>query len=50
MTDEEALKLAEEHWKFLEERYHQMFVDGWVHGAKHEREDKKVLSVPESDK
>lgn len=38
MTDEQRDKLVEEHWKFLEPRYAQMFKDGWIHGSKHERQ------------
>ncbi len=38
-------QLAEEHWKFLEEREHKAFVDGWIHGAKHEREDKEKRRI-----
>ena len=41
MTEEEACKLAEEHWKFLEERYHQMFLDGWMHSWKHTMQEIK---------
>lgn len=35
MTDEEARKLAEEHWKWLESLLHKIYVDAMVHGIKH---------------
>ncbi len=41
MTEEETRKLAEEHWNWLVPRYKQMFIDGWLHGAKHEWETKQ---------
>ena len=31
--------LAEEHWKFLERWMHVVFVDAFVHGYKHAKED-----------
>jgi hypothetical protein len=37
----EAERLAEEHWKFLEEWLHKMFHDAFVHGFKHGQENKK---------
>lgn len=49
MTDETTKKLAEEHWDFLEPRYKMMFIDGWIHGAKHEREHSKDKLVVLAD-
>ncbi len=40
MNEEEAKALAEKHWKFMEKWLHMAFVDGFVHGVKHEREKK----------
>ena len=40
MDSDEAKELAEAHWKFLEKWQHLIFVDGFIHGVKHEREDK----------
>lgn len=44
MTDEErtkAEKLAEEHWEWFEIWLHKMFVDAFIHGYKHAKEDGK---------
>ena len=41
MTNEEAKKLAEAHWKFLAKWQQMIFVDGFIHGVKHERGEKK---------
>jgi len=38
MTPEEN---AEKHWKFLEKWMHMIFVDGFVHGYKHAKEEAK---------
>ena len=35
MDKEEAKKLAEEHWKWLEALLHKIYVDAMVHGIKH---------------
>ncbi len=35
MTDEEARKLAELHWKWLEGLLRKVYVDAMVHGIKH---------------
>lgn len=39
MTNEEARKLAEEHWEWLESLLHKIYVDALVHGIKHGGED-----------
>lgn len=41
MTEEEARKLAEEHWRWLEGLLHKIYVDAMVHGIKHGQEKKK---------
>ena len=38
MTDEDAKKLAEEHWEWLESLLHKIYVDAMVHGIKHGQE------------
>jgi len=45
MNKDQSKKLAEEHWKWLEsvlavqrEMEKKLFIDGWVHGAKHQKE------------
>ena len=40
MTDEEAKKLAEAHWEWLESLLHKLYVDAFVHGIKHGEEGK----------
>ena len=40
MTEEEARKLAEEHWKWLESLLRKLYVDAMVHGIKHGQEKK----------
>ena len=40
MNEEEVRRLAEEHWKFLEKWLHIVYVDTFVHGYKHGKEDK----------
>ncbi len=40
MTDEEARKLAEAHWEWLETLLHKIYVDALIHGIKHGQEDK----------
>lgn len=35
MNTEEAKKLAEAHWKWLEATLHIIYVDALVHGIKH---------------
>lgn len=35
MNEEEARKLAEEHWKWLEVLLHKVYVDAMIHGIKH---------------
>ena len=38
MTEKEQAqieRLAEEHWLFLEKWLHMIFVDAFIHGAKH---------------
>jgi len=32
---------AEEHWKFLERWLHMVYVDCFIHGYKHGKEDKE---------
>ena len=50
-TEEQELYLAqqdaEKHWKWLEERFHKMFVDGYVHGAKHALQEKYTINLTE---
>lgn len=41
MNSAEHKELAEAHWVFLEKWLRMVFVDGWIHGAKHERQDRK---------
>ena len=36
----EAEKLAEEHWLCLEKILHRLYVDAFVHGFKHAKEEK----------
>ncbi len=38
MTDEEARKLAEKHWEWLESLLRKVYVDAMVHGIKHGQE------------
>ncbi len=52
MTEEEARELAKEHWEWLEsilvqqlEIQHKLFVDAFVHGAKHERKSSPSRGV-----
>ena len=45
MGDEEARKLAEDHWEWLETHFHILFVDAFMHGYKHARE-----AIIEADK
>ena len=40
MIEEEAMKLAEEHWRWLESLLHKIYVDAMVHGIKHGVEEK----------
>lgn len=35
MNTEEAKKLAEEHWAWLETLLHKVYVDALIHGIKH---------------
>jgi hypothetical protein len=42
MKMKEPQELAEEHWKFLEKWLHQIFVDGFIHGYKHGKEEKVI--------
>ncbi|GAI86843.1 unnamed protein product [marine sediment metagenome] len=37
MTEEQAKKMAEEHWKWLEPLLHELYVGSFIHGAKHEK-------------
>ena len=50
-TEEQELYLAkqdaEKHWKWLEKNYHKMFVDGFVHGAKHALQGKYTTKKEE---
>ena len=39
MKEEEARKLAEDHWKFLVKWHEMIFKDGFIHGYKHGKED-----------
>ena len=39
MTEKEAKELAEAHWEWLESLLRKIFVDAFVHGVKHEKED-----------
>ena len=41
MTEKEARKKAEAHWKFNERWLHMIFVDAFIHGVKHGQESKK---------
>ena len=36
----EAKKKAEEHWKFLQRWLRMVYVDAFIHGYKHGRQDK----------
>ena len=36
---EKAQDLAEEHWAWLEKLLHKIFVDAFIHGYKHGREN-----------
>ena len=38
---EEEKKLAEEHWEWLEKLLHQVYVDAFIHGWKHAKEEEK---------
>lgn len=42
MIPKETKELAENHWEFMEKWLHMAFVDGFIHGAKHEQEDKEI--------
>ncbi len=37
MNDEEAKKLAEDHWAYVEKVCRVMYVDAFIHGIKHGR-------------
>jgi len=37
----DARKLAEEHWRFLERWLHAIYVDAFVHGYKHAKQEEK---------
>jgi len=46
MNKEQTKKLAEDHWEWIEsvlavqrEMEKKLFIDGWIHGAKHEKGD-----------
>ena len=39
MTEEQAKRLAEEHWKWLESLLHKIYVDSMCHGIKHGKEE-----------
>lgn len=40
MNSKQIEDLAEEHWRFLEKWLHLVFVDGFIHGYKHGKEEK----------
>lgn len=48
MDEQEAKRLAEEHWKFLESWMHRIFVDGFVHGYKHS-EQRRIVWRSDTD-
>ena len=39
MNKDQAKKLAEEHWKWLEPVIHMIYIGAFVHGIKHEKEE-----------
>jgi len=39
MIEQEAKKLAEEHWKWVETWLHLIYVDAFIHGVKHGQQD-----------
>jgi len=39
MTEEQAKRLAEEHWAWLETLLHKVYVDALTHGIKHGQEE-----------
>ena len=41
MTPEEAQAMAEAHWKWLEALLHKVYVDAFIHGAKHAADAKR---------
>ena len=42
MTEDEARKLAEAHWQWVETWLHLVYVDSFVHGVKHGQETKET--------
>ncbi len=40
MTEDEARKLAENHWEWLESLLHKVYVDAFLHGIKHGKEER----------
>jgi len=42
MTKEQARKMAEEHWKWLEPLLRELYVGAFMHGVKHEKGDSNV--------
>jgi len=40
---EEAQKLAEEHWEWLELLLHKIYVDAMIHGIKHGQDNTKII-------
>ena len=45
MTDEEARKLAEAHWEWLESLLHKLYVDAMIHGFGHGVEWQKIKAL-----
>ena len=41
MNEQEARELAETHWKWLETLLHKIYVDAFIHGIKHGKEEPK---------
>jgi len=39
LNDDKVKNLAEEHWRYVESICHKMYVDAFVHGYKHGKED-----------
>jgi len=39
MTEEEARKLATSHWEWLETLLRKIYIDSFIHGAKHSKEE-----------
>ena len=49
MTNEEAKKLAEAHWNLLAKWQRLVFIDGFIHGVKHETQHEQKTSRVDTD-